>query len=79
MKINAQLHSVITVVSARKWTEIRENPLFQKQVVFANKVIVSFVDVVGEEKYKEISSALKEINLESHIITYFLPDLVTKI
>ena len=59
MKINAELHSVIAVVSARKWTEIRELPLLEKQIIFANKAIVSFVDTMGEEVFGQISGELK--------------------
>ena len=45
-------------------------PIFQKQIIFANKVIVTFVDVIGEDKYKEIETALKEINIESQVVRY---------
>lgn len=54
MSINAEMHSVITMVSARKWDEVERDEIFTKQLVFANKVIVSFVDVMGEEKYRAI-------------------------
>lgn len=47
MKINGELHSVISMVSARKWDENCKNETFIKQVVFANKIMVSFVDVMG--------------------------------
>jgi G3E family GTPase len=52
MSINAELHSVITMVSARKWDEVAKDEIFMKKLVFANKIIVSFVDVMGEEKYR---------------------------
>jgi G3E family GTPase len=33
-----------------------------KQVVFANKIMVSFVDVVGEARYDHIEKSLADIN-----------------
>lgn len=73
MSINAELHSVITMVSARKWAE-REEEIFVKQCVFASHILVSFVDVAGEEKYREIRDELASMNCECRIDRYGVGD-----
>ena len=45
--IRAQLHSVIAIVSAKRWQEDRNKPLFERQIASANQVLVSFVDQAG--------------------------------
>lgn len=67
MNINAQLHSVITMVSARKWDTYSEEEVFLKQCAFATHILVSFVDVEGEEKYEVIREELEGMNCESSI------------
>ena len=39
--IKAQLHSVIVVVSAKRWKGEAGKELFERQIVAANKVVVS--------------------------------------
>ena len=48
MKINAELHSVITMVPARIWKQLPNDPLFLRQCAFANKLLVSFIDQEGQ-------------------------------
>lgn len=67
MSINAVLHSVVTMVSARKWVDVAKDPISLKQCAFANKLIVSFVDVAGEEKYATMSKELAALNYECSI------------
>lgn len=62
MNIKAELHSVIAVVSARKWEDIYQNPIFEKQIVFANKALITFMDLVSPNKYEEIGLSIKEMN-----------------
>jgi len=52
MNIKAELHSVIAVVSARKWDDNADKNMFEKQIAFANKILVTFVDKVSSEKYE---------------------------
>ena len=49
--INAQLHSVIAIVNAKRWDEDNVKPLFERQIAVANHVLVSFVDQVDEKQY----------------------------
>jgi G3E family GTPase len=65
--IHAQLHSVISVVSARRWAEDSVKPLFERQVAAANRVVVSFVDQVGEETYGEVVEGIRKLNFECTI------------
>jgi G3E family GTPase len=44
MKINAYLHSVISIFSVEKFPTIKQQELFEKQIVFANKALITFVD-----------------------------------
>jgi G3E family GTPase len=39
---------VIAVVSAKRWKGDSEKELFERQIVAANKVVLSFVDEVGQ-------------------------------
>ena len=48
--IKAQLHSVIGVVSAKRWRQ-DSGALFERQVAASNKVVVSFVDQIDEQQY----------------------------
>lgn len=67
MSIEADLHSVITMVSARKWQAYREEEIFMKQCAFATHILVSFVDVEGEERYGLIREQLEGLNCESSV------------
>ena len=69
--IHAQLHSVIAVVSAKRWEEDCNKPLFEKQIAAANHVLVSFVDQVDEEKYKKVVEGIRKLNFECVISRYF--------
>jgi hypothetical protein len=62
MNIKAELHSVIAVVSARKWEDIYLNPIFEKQIVYANKALVTFMDTSPALKYEEICLNIREMN-----------------
>jgi G3E family GTPase len=45
--MKVQLHSVVAVVSAKRWKTDAVAPLFERQVAASNKILVSFVDEVG--------------------------------
>ena len=44
MDMNAELHSIITIISVQKYPTLKQHDLFHKQVVYANKVLLTFID-----------------------------------
>jgi G3E family GTPase len=66
MNIRAVLHSVVAVVSARKWPAIQNDPLLEKQLVFANKVLLSFLDVAAENR-QQMEEHVRAVNGECEL------------
>lgn len=58
MKIQAQLRSVVALLNVKKWKALREQPLLQKQISFANKIMLSFVDQAEEADIAEAEEFL---------------------
>ena len=50
MKINAELHSIISIISVKKYAKIKEEDLFNKQVAHANKILITFIDQSSSEE-----------------------------
>ena len=49
-KINAELHSIISIISAVKFSSIRQEELLKKQIAFANKILITFLDKASSEQ-----------------------------
>ena len=50
MKINAELHSIISIISVKKFPKIKDEELFNKQVAHANKILITFIDQSNPEE-----------------------------
>jgi G3E family GTPase len=59
MGMKAELHSIIAVISVLKFQEMEEAELLQKQIVFANKVLLTFVDKASEKETEEVEKAVR--------------------
>lgn len=66
MNIRAVLHSVVAVVSARRWPALRNDPLLEKQLVFANKVLLTFLDVAAENR-QQMEQQVRGVNAECEL------------
>ena len=62
MKINAELHSIVSIISVKKYKIIQEEDLFNKQVAFANKILITFIDQSTPEEVEELEKKLHEEN-----------------
>ena len=54
MKINAELHSIISIISAQKYSSLRGEELFNKQIVFANRILITFIDKSTPEEVQAL-------------------------
>lgn len=62
MKISAELHSIISIISICKYQNLKEEELFSKQIAYANKILLTFIDKSTEPEVKEVEEAIREIN-----------------
>ena len=62
MKINAELHSIISIISVQKFPTLKQEDLFNKQIAFANKIFMTFIDKSTPEQILELEEEIKKEN-----------------
>lgn len=54
MQKSAELHSIIAIISCQKYLKAQQEELLQKQIVYANKILLTFVDKSTPEEVKKV-------------------------
>jgi G3E family GTPase len=64
MEMKAELHSIIAIISVIRYESLEKEDIFQKQVIYANKVLLTFIDKTSNEKAEEVWKMIKKYNRE---------------
>jgi G3E family GTPase len=62
--MSAVLHSIVAVVSVIRFGSLEKEELLKKQIIYANKVLLTFIDKTVNEKVEEVEQAIKSYNNE---------------
>ena len=74
MEIPAKLHSIVTIVPTHRLQQIKDDPIFKKEIVFSNKAILGFLDRVTLQEKQQALDYIKQLNPLITIEEYDLHD-----